>query len=196
MSYVGIYTLALFAYRSRNRELLSDLSYNELDVKKKSPLSDPRGDCVAPSGRTHNELAHPHHTIPSLRPLPKLILCLCRKYYVQAMNAILAPLYYVCTSEAGKDRLIHFFVSVVLWIISSNLMFECIFIITNSEFQIRMDSSSVGVHKTLGKLDYELWTLESKGLTIELYTLQWILLLVSQEFDFPDVCTLLFSRRK
>ncbi|KAH3767500.1 TBC1 domain family member 13 [Pelomyxa schiedti] len=114
--------------------------------------------------------------------------------YVQGMNAILAPLYYVCTSEAGKDdpeALLN--AEADTFFCFSGLMAEVM-----DHFIKSMDSSSVGVHKTLGKLDallefhdYELWTtLESKGLTIELYTLRWILLLVSQEFELPDVLRL------
>ncbi|KAH3766265.1 TBC1 domain family member 13 protein [Pelomyxa schiedti] len=108
--------------------------------------------------------------------------------YAQGMNDILAPLYYafaidvVETQEHAEADAFFCF---------SNLMSEVMdnYIMNNSE---------LGIHSTISKFDQllklkdpEVWDrLNSQGILPTFYSLRWLSLLLSQEFDMPDVLRL------
>ena len=111
--------------------------------------------------------------------------------YVQGMNEIYAPIYYVlahdedpeCVANAEKDA---FFCFV-------NLMSKI-----RDNFCETLDQSEVGIKgslsdmmKILKRVDLELWAnLKEKDINPQFYGLRWLSLLLSQEFDLPDLIRL------
>ncbi|CAI9100133.1 OLC1v1037072C1 [Oldenlandia corymbosa var. corymbosa] len=110
--------------------------------------------------------------------------------YVQGMNEILAPLYYVFSTESDNNNnnanaesdSFHCFVKLM-----SNLL---------DHYCEQLDNSSAGIHSTLLRLsellkanDKELWRhLELKNkVGPQLYGFRWITLLLTQEFDFRTI---------
>ncbi|KAH3732771.1 TBC1 domain family member 13 [Pelomyxa schiedti] len=106
--------------------------------------------------------------------------------YVQGMNEILAPLYYVFASHYQDPQEL------------LNAEADTFFCFTNVMSEIRdhfiksLDASGIGVHKTLGKMsaiikqhDFEVWAhLEKLGVVPQYYAFRWILLMLSQVPDF------------
>jgi Rab-GTPase-TBC domain len=111
--------------------------------------------------------------------------------YVQGMNEILAPLYYVFSVDPDAEWSEH---------AEADAFFT--FSIIMSELRDRfiktLDSSSSGVLavvKTLDELicevDKPVWKrLKSQGIDPRFYAFRWITLLLSQEFELPDVLRL------
>jgi len=111
--------------------------------------------------------------------------------YVQGMNEIYAPLYYVlandvdptCVENAEKDA---FFCFV-------HLMSQI-----RDHFCQSLDTSEVGIKGSLTQmmlilkhLDPHLWAdLRQKQINPQFYGLRWLSLLLSQEFDLPDLVRL------
>eukprot|EP01105_Mastigella_eilhardi_P020841 TRINITY_DN4_c0_g2_i3.p1 TRINITY_DN4_c0_g2~~TRINITY_DN4_c0_g2_i3.p1 ORF type:complete len:414 (-),score=102.88 TRINITY_DN4_c0_g2_i3:13-1218(-) len=111
--------------------------------------------------------------------------------YVQGMNEIIAPLYYVfatsesaeCVENAEADTFFCF----------TNLMSEI-----RDHFIKTLDTSDLGVTHTIFKLDGllkrldpQLWqNLHAKQIHPQFYGFRWITLLMSQEFTLPDTLRL------
>eukprot|EP00771_Trimastix_marina_P002105 gnl/Trimastix_PCT/3219.p1 GENE.gnl/Trimastix_PCT/3219~~gnl/Trimastix_PCT/3219.p1 ORF type:complete len:488 (-),score=158.61 gnl/Trimastix_PCT/3219:38-1501(-) len=119
--------------------------------------------------------------------------------YVQGMNELLAPIYFVfaqdpsTTEEEAEGDAFWAFM---------NLMGE-----TRDMFCKALDSEDTGLngcilylHEKLCQLDRELWdSLEEKQIKPQFYGIRWLSLLLSQEFDLPDVLRIwdsLFSDAK
>jgi len=110
--------------------------------------------------------------------------------YVQGMNEILAPLYYIIANENG--------------IVQEQAEAHCFFCFTNLMGELRdnfcktLDNSDEGICAKMKKLngllkrkDPELWKhLESVDLNPQFYSFRWLTLLLSQEFELPDVLRL------
>ncbi|KAF9604774.1 hypothetical protein IFM89_010315 [Coptis chinensis] len=108
--------------------------------------------------------------------------------YVQGMNEVLAPLFYVFRNDpdeenaASAERQTHFlFCRVVKWI--------------RDHFCQQLDNSVVGIRSTITKMsqllkehDEELWRhLEvTTKVNPQFYAFRWITLLLTQEFNFAD----------
>jgi len=111
--------------------------------------------------------------------------------YVQGMNEIVGPIYYVFATDPNQEFAAHaepdaFFCFV-------NLMGEI-----KDSFVKTLDHSKVGIRQKMRDLnnllrikDFEVWeNLEKKQLSPEFYTFRWLTLLLSQEFELPDVLRL------
>mmetsp|Transcript_2875 Transcript_2875/g.9033 ORF Transcript_2875/g.9033 Transcript_2875/m.9033 type:complete len:611 (+) Transcript_2875:143-1975(+) len=111
--------------------------------------------------------------------------------YVQGMNEILGPIYYVFASDqtelfAGHAEADAFFAF-------TQVMSEIM-----NNFCETLDHSSLGIKAQLNALnqllkrhDFELWNdLEQKGIDPQFYSFRWLTLLLSQEFELPDVLRL------
>ena len=112
--------------------------------------------------------------------------------YVQGMNEVLGPIYYVfaSASPAPEDR--------------DNAEADAFYCFTSlmseimNNFCKTLDSSEMGIKATMLRLnamlrhyDAELWQdMEHKGLDPHFYSFRWITLLLSQEFELPDVIRL------
>ncbi|CAM6101401.1 unnamed protein product [Calypogeia fissa] len=108
--------------------------------------------------------------------------------YVQGMNEVLAPLYWVFKTDPDEEYSEH----------AEADSFFC-FVELLSDFRDnfcqQLDNSAVGVRATLSQLnsllrkcDEELWRhmeLTAK-VNPQFYAFRWITLLLTQEFDFPD----------
>ncbi|XP_073111087.1 uncharacterized protein [Elaeis guineensis] len=105
--------------------------------------------------------------------------------YVQGMNEVLAPLYYVFSTDPNEQN-------------ASNAeadSFSCFVRVMSDSvdhFCQQLDNSSVGIHSTLSRLsellkgnDEELWRhLENSKVNPQFYAFRWITLLLTQEFEF------------
>jgi len=111
--------------------------------------------------------------------------------YVQGMNEVLGPIYYICAKDLASSDFdgaesdsFHCF---------KNLMAEI-----RDNFCKTLDHSDLGVTGTLKKFsnllsetDYEVWEhLEKQNMNPQFYGFRWITLLLSQEFDLPEVIQL------
>ncbi|KAI8570762.1 hypothetical protein RHMOL_Rhmol01G0062000 [Rhododendron molle] len=109
--------------------------------------------------------------------------------YVQGMNEVLAPLYYVFSTDTDEQNAAH----------AEADSFSCfVRLLSDSvdHFCQHLDNSAVGIHSTLARLsellkanDEELWRhLEyTTKVNPQFYAFRWITLLLTQEFDFPSV---------
>jgi len=111
--------------------------------------------------------------------------------YVQGMNEILGPIYYIFASDPNPD-------------FKANAEADAFFCFTNVMSEIRdnfiktLDKSMIGIQGLILKLntllhekDPELWeNLESKAINPQFYSFRWLTLLLSQEFALPDVLRL------
>jgi len=111
--------------------------------------------------------------------------------YVQGMNEILGPLYYIFATDPIEDY-------------RDNAEADTFFCFTNLMSEIRdnfcktLDKSVIGITGLMAKLngllkvkDFELWeNFESKSLNPQFYSFRWLTLLLSQEFELPDVLRL------
>ncbi|XP_020521479.1 TBC1 domain family member 13 isoform X2 [Amborella trichopoda] len=109
--------------------------------------------------------------------------------YVQGMNEVLAPLYYVFRTDLGGQNVLN----------AEADSFACfVRLLSDSvdHFCQQLDNSSVGIHSTLSRLsellkthDEELWRhLEfSTKVNPQFYAFRWITLLLTQEFNFPTI---------
>jgi TBC1 domain family member 13 len=119
--------------------------------------------------------------------------------YVQGMNELLAPIYYLFANAVGAhDRAENQAptrddAEADAFFCFTTLMSEVM-----NNFCKTLDSSEVGVHADMRRLnallrekDAELWAnLEQKGLSPQFYSFRWLTLLLSQEFELPDVMRL------
>ncbi|EGC30346.1 hypothetical protein DICPUDRAFT_41569 [Dictyostelium purpureum] len=111
--------------------------------------------------------------------------------YVQGMNEILGHVYYIFATDPNKE-----------W--QANAEADSFYCFTNLMSEIRdnfcktLDRSDVGIISSIKKLngilkknDFELWNdLEEKKINPQFYSFRWITLLLSQEFELPDVLRL------
>ncbi|CAK9192317.1 unnamed protein product [Sphagnum troendelagicum] len=108
--------------------------------------------------------------------------------YVQGMNEVLAPLYYVFKTDKDEDNAAH----------AEEDAFFC-FVELLSDFRDhfcqQLDNSAVGIRSTIAQLnallrrqDEELWRhLEyTSKVNPQFYAFRWITLLLTQEFSFFD----------
>jgi len=107
------------------------------------------------------------------------------------MNEILGPLYYIFASDPDPD-------------FRENAESDTFFCFTNVMSEIRdnfcktLDKSPIGITGLMNKLnsllrskDPELWQdFENKSLNPQFYSFRWLTLLLSQEFELPDVLRL------
>lgn len=108
--------------------------------------------------------------------------------YVQGMNEVLAPLYYVFSKDPDEQN-------------ASNAeadSFGCFVRLLGDSvdhFCQQLDNSPVGIHSTLSHLsellktnDEELWRhLEISKVKPQFYAFRWITLLLTQEFEFQSI---------
>eukprot|EP01118_Nematostelium_gracile_P012345 TRINITY_DN4500_c0_g1_i1.p1 TRINITY_DN4500_c0_g1~~TRINITY_DN4500_c0_g1_i1.p1 ORF type:complete len:438 (+),score=96.38 TRINITY_DN4500_c0_g1_i1:132-1445(+) len=111
--------------------------------------------------------------------------------YVQGMNEILGPLYYIFATDPISD-------------FKENAEADTFYCFTNLMSEIRdnfcktLDKSVMGITGLMTKLnmvlkekDPELWQdFENKNLNPQFYSFRWLTLLLSQEFELPDVLRL------
>ncbi|KAI5054886.1 hypothetical protein GOP47_0030031 [Adiantum capillus-veneris] len=108
--------------------------------------------------------------------------------YVQGMNEVLAPLYYVFKTDTDEEN-------------SANAEADSFFCFVSllgdfrDHFVQQLDNSAVGIRSTISSLnellkrnDEELWRhLEfTSKVNPQFYSFRWITLLLTQEFTFPD----------
>lgn len=111
--------------------------------------------------------------------------------YVQGMNEILGPIYYVFAIDPNEDFSKH--AEADAFFCFTSLMGEI-----KDSFVKNLDHSKVGIRQKIRDMndilrlkDYELWeNLEHKQLSPEFYSFRWLTLLLSQEFELPDVLRL------
>ncbi|KAJ7550679.1 hypothetical protein O6H91_07G112100 [Diphasiastrum complanatum] len=112
--------------------------------------------------------------------------------YVQGMNEVLAPLYYVFKNDPDRENMVH---------AEADAFFCFVELLSDvrDNFCKQLDNSAVGVHFTMGQLtallkkhDEELWRhLDTVSkVNAQFYAFRWITLLLTQEFDFPDILRL------
>jgi len=120
--------------------------------------------------------------------------------YVQGMNEILGPIYYIFASDPSVEFSEH--AEADAFNCFKNLMGEIM-----NNFCKTLDQSEVGIiswvthlNVMLKNVDFDLWeNLEKKNLNPQFYSFRWLTLLLSQEFELPDVLRLwdsLFSDTK
>jgi len=111
--------------------------------------------------------------------------------YVQGMNEILGPIYYIFATDPDIE-------------FKNNSEADTFFCFTNLMSEIRdnfcksLDKSTLGImglinkfNTVLNQKDPELWKdFEEKNLNPQYYSFRWLTLLLSQEFDLPDVLRL------
>lgn len=109
--------------------------------------------------------------------------------YVQGMNEVLAPLYYVFSADSDEHNVAN--VEADTFSCFVTLMSSCV-----DHFCQQLDSSSLGIHSTLSNFsellktnDEELWHhLEYKTkVNPQFYAFRWITLLLTQEFSLHHV---------
>jgi hypothetical protein len=111
--------------------------------------------------------------------------------YVQGMNEIVGPIYYLFATDAALEWREH--AEADAFFCFTNLMAEI-----RDNFCKSLDSSDMGIvnrihqlNELLKKKDLELWQdLENKKLNPQFYSFRWLTLLLSQEFELPDVLRL------
>ncbi|KAK6945098.1 Rab-GTPase-TBC domain [Dillenia turbinata] len=147
--------------------------------------------------RTHPDLKFFSGDTPSSkksREAMKNILLLFAKLnpaicYVQGMNEVLAPIFYVFSTDADEQNAAN----------AEADSFSCfVRLLSDSvdHFCQQLDNSPVGIHSTLSRLsemlranDDELWRhLEFKTkVNPQFYAFRWITLLLTQEFNFNSI---------
>ncbi|PRP89079.1 hypothetical protein PROFUN_01799 [Planoprotostelium fungivorum] len=111
--------------------------------------------------------------------------------YVQGMNEILGPIYYVYAMDATPMFQGH--AEADAFFSFTSLMGEI-----RDNFCKSLDKSETGIagnimrlNNLLKDIDHELWEdFEEKKLNPQFYSFRWLTLLLSQEFDLPDVLRL------
>jgi hypothetical protein len=109
--------------------------------------------------------------------------------YVQGMNEILGPIYYVFATDPNENERQH--AEPDAFFCFTNLMSEirdnfCPLI---DKYGIKLKMSIL--NDLLKEKDFELWeNLETKQLNPQFYSFRWITLLLSQEFELPEVIRL------
>jgi len=111
--------------------------------------------------------------------------------YVQGMNEILGPIYYIFALD--NETLFQGHAEPDAFFCFTNLMSEI-----RDNFCKTLDKSSVGIQSLIARLntllrekDIELWqAFETKKLNPQFYSFRWLTLLLSQEFELPDILRL------
>ena len=111
--------------------------------------------------------------------------------YVQGMNEILAPIYY-CFSHDGNPFFKKYIES------DSFFCFSILMGDIKDGFIRSLDNSSAGIkariqsfHETFQKVEPELWQhFEDQAVNPQFYSLRWLMLLLTQEFQISDVLRL------
>ena len=111
--------------------------------------------------------------------------------YVQGMNEILAPLYYVFAHDSSS--LFQHFAEADAFFCFTQIMSEI-----RDRFIKSLDSAPTGILAVVASLndllkdcDYDLWKhLEEIGVDPRFYSFRWLTLLLSQEFELPEVLRL------
>jgi len=111
--------------------------------------------------------------------------------YVQGMNEIIGPIYYVMASDPRQD-----------W--KAHAEADCFFCFTNLMSDIRdffiktLDDSASGIQAIMARLADRLREvdqvsadiLNEQGIKMQYFAFRWLSLLLSQEFPLPDVLSL------
>ncbi|KAK9058463.1 hypothetical protein SSX86_023305 [Deinandra increscens subsp. villosa] len=109
--------------------------------------------------------------------------------YVQGMNEILAPLFYVFKNDPNEDFVVNAEADTFFCFVE--LLSGC-----RDNFCKQLDNSVVGIRSTISKMsqllkhhDEELWRhLElTTKVNPQFYAFRWITLLLTQEFNFADI---------
>ncbi|XP_033096948.1 TBC1 domain family member 13-like [Anneissia japonica] len=108
--------------------------------------------------------------------------------YVQGMNEIIGPIYYIFATDPDVEWEEH--AEADTFFCFTNLMSEI-----RDTFIKTLDHTSVGINAKmkvvmmqLKKFDLELWLrLNSQNLQAEFFLFRWLTLLLSQEFPLPDL---------
>ncbi|KAJ0784089.1 putative Rab-GTPase-TBC domain-containing protein [Helianthus annuus] len=109
--------------------------------------------------------------------------------YVQGMNEILAPLFYVFKNDPNEDFVVNAEADTFFCFVE--LLSSC-----RDNFCKQLDNSVVGIRSTISKMsqllkhhDEELWRhLElTTKVNPQFYAFRWITLLLTQEFNFADI---------
>lgn len=111
--------------------------------------------------------------------------------YVQGMNEILAPIYYVFAHDTS--RLFADFAEADAFFCFTQIMSEI-----RDRFIKSLDSGPTGILAVVAQLnsllkqcDHQLWAhLEQCGVDPRFYSFRWLTLLLSQEFELPEVLRL------
>jgi len=111
--------------------------------------------------------------------------------YVQGMNEVVGPIYYLFATD--KDTSFQDHAEADAFHCFTSLMSEI-----GDNFCKTLDKSSLGIiskmnelNDLLKKKDFELWhNMELKNLYPQYYSFRWLTLLLSQEFELPDVLRL------
>jgi len=111
--------------------------------------------------------------------------------YVQGMNEIIGPIYYVLASDSNVE-----------W--RQHAEADCFFCFTHLMSDIRdffiktLDDSSTGIQSLMIKLNIRIHEvdlmvgkqLDNQGIKMQYFAFRWLSLMLSQEFSLPDVLTL------
>lgn len=111
--------------------------------------------------------------------------------YVQGMNEIIGPIYYVLAADSDLE-----------W--RQHAEADCFFCFTNLMSDIRdffiktLDDSSTGIQALMIKLNNRVEEvdqavadqLQQQGIKMQYFAFRWLSLMLSQEFSLPDVLTL------
>ncbi|XP_078493741.1 TBC1 domain family member 13 [Ciona intestinalis] len=108
--------------------------------------------------------------------------------YVQGMNEIIGPLYYTLASDPNMDWREH--AEADTFFCFTNLMAEI-----RDNFIKSLDTSASGIEGSMNKAlcllretDPQVWLLlEKQGIKPQYFLFRWLTLLLSQEFNLPDV---------
>lgn len=111
--------------------------------------------------------------------------------YVQGMNEVLGPIYYTFATDTDENFKVY--AEPDAFFCFTQIMSEIM-----NNFCTTLDHSDMGIkgqmavlNQMLKKKDFILWKhLESLQLDPQYYSFRWITLLLSQEFDLPDVLRL------
>lgn len=111
--------------------------------------------------------------------------------YVQGMNELLGPIYYAFATDPSPAWRAH--AEADAFFCFTQLMSECM-----NGFLKTLDHSRVGVQGQMAELnallkrkDARVWAaLERLGINPQFYSFRWLTLLLSQEFELPDVLRL------
>jgi len=111
--------------------------------------------------------------------------------YVQGMNEVVGPIYYLFATDTNVSYRDH--AEEDAFYCFTNLMGEI-----GDNFCKTLDKSNIGIISKMNELnallkakDFELWqNLELKNLFPQYYSFRWLTLLLSQEFELPDVLRL------
>ncbi|KAF9975851.1 hypothetical protein BGZ73_000302 [Actinomortierella ambigua] len=109
--------------------------------------------------------------------------------YVQGMNEILGPLYYLMANDPNEESRAHAEAE-SFWLFHNMMAhFRDHFVRSLDRDRLSGIGSTIArMNQRLRQHDEELWqNLEDKGIAPEYYSFRWLTVLCTQEFDVPDV---------